>query len=66
MTQDKIYKYSLEECLRHPSHDVCGRRDDMRTAFSRVLSGMITFWPPAWQAAQFPSKTPAPAQALAA
>merc|ERR550514_1193877 len=35
-------------------------------AFSRVFSGMITFWPPAWHAAQLPEKTASPAAAPAA
>lgn len=34
--------------------------------FSSVLSGMMTFWPPAWQAAQLPEKTDSPAAALPA
>ena len=38
------------------------------TAFSSVLSGMMTFCPPAWHAAQLPSKTflPTPASAASA
>merc|ERR1719199_1055917 len=32
-------------------------------AFSRVFSGMMTFWPPAWHAAQLPENTDSPAAA---
>ena len=34
-----------------------------RTSFSRVFSGMITFCPCAWHAAQLPLKTPSPTAA---
>ena len=33
---------------------------------SRVFSGMMTFWPPAWHAAQLPEKTCSPASTSAA
>ena len=32
-----------------------------RTSCSSVFSGMMTFWPPAWHAAQFPENTDSPA-----
>merc|ERR550514_1376152 len=35
-------------------------------AFSRVFSGMMTFWPPAWHAAQLPENTDSPAAAAPA
>mmetsp|Transcript_37545 Transcript_37545/g.62162 ORF Transcript_37545/g.62162 Transcript_37545/m.62162 type:complete len:219 (+) Transcript_37545:194-850(+) len=41
-------------------------RYSSRASFSRDLSGMMTFWPPAWQAAQLPEKTAPPALTSAA
>lgn len=41
-----------------------GARVHARACLSSVFSGMITFWPPAWHAAQFPEKILSPALGL--